>query len=879
GKPCLRLMRPLAVKAGCLKCHGFQGYKEGDIRGGVGVTLPMKPFLDAESREVRNLVVSYVAVYVIGIMGMILGVRRLERRENERDQAMAELQIARSDLQERVRERTVELSDINAQLREEVAQRKRSEESLLRANDLLEARVEQRTWDLSLANQQLRDEIVDRKKAQDNLQISVEELSAINSVAAAVNSTLSMQEVLACAQDQVLAALGPDAVVVYLRDGDNLHLEGVAEKQPETNLHAPSVKAVGECLCGIAVAEQRGIYSRDINSDPRCTLNECKQAGFRSFAAVPLIVEGDVVGVLGVASLAEREFSEEAAFLETIAVQIAASVQNAKLHEQLRNANEDLEQRVQERTMDLVISNEDLIREAAVRREAEEALRKSEQMYRAIFNNAAIGINLMDNDRHFVQANAALAKMLGYTNEELKDLTNIDVTHPTDVGISGERLDALMRGDISSYRLQKRYVRKSGEVVWGDIYVSGIPDDQGRHPTTIGVIADITERKLAEEQLALFRSLADASGQGFGMATLEGDIIYTNTTLCRLVGEDSLADVEGKPMFQYYPEAIAQRLKDEILPTVKEEGQWLGELKLLAIDDRLVPTIENWFLVRDDEGAPLRLAVVITDITDRKRYEERQEQLVKELKRFSYVVSHDLRAPLANLRGFSRELQRSLDSLRPVVLGALPELDGPRREAISFALDEDIPEAMGFIEASASRMEHLIDAILKLSRIGRRDLELEVLHMSNLVRETFNSLAHQINRAGVRMEVTELPDVLADRTSMEQIMGNLISNVINYLAPDRPGEVIVTGERISDETLFRVSDNGIGINKSDVGRVFDMFQRAGGHEIEGEGMGLAHVRTLVWRHGGRIWCESEPGVGSTFIFTVAHELEIRDHGT
>jgi signal transduction histidine kinase len=121
--------------------------------------------------------------------------------------------------------------------------------------------------------------------------------------------------------------------------------------------------------------------------------------------------------------------------------------------------------------------------------------------------------------------------------------------------------------------------------------------------------------------------------------------------------------------------------------------------------------------------------------------------------------------------------------------------------------------------------------------------------------------------------VAPLPQVVADRTSMEQIMGNLLSNAINYLDRDRPGEIEISGERGQQETTVRVRDNGRGIAEDDMDKVFAPFRRAGRQDRPGEGMGMAYVQALVRRHGGRIWCESELGVGSTFTFTISDHLE------
>jgi len=169
-------------------------------------------------------------------------------------------------------------------------------------------------------------------------------------------------------------------------------------------------------------------------------------------------------------------------------------------------------------------------------------------------------------------------------------------------------------------------------------------------------------------------------------------------------------------------------------------------------------------------------------------------------------------------------------------------------------------------------MDHFVSALLKLSRLGRRELRLEPVDMDALVQATLESLAHQIEERQVEVTVGPLPEVVADRTSMEQIMGNLLGNAVKYLDPDRPGRIGIIAQRGPGETTFHIRDNGRGIAEDDMDKVFAPFRRIGRQDVPGEGMGLPYVQALVRRHGGRIWCESEPGVATTFTFTISNHL-------
>jgi signal transduction histidine kinase len=248
------------------------------------------------------------------------------------------------------------------------------------------------------------------------------------------------------------------------------------------------------------------------------------------------------------------------------------------------------------------------------------------------------------------------------------------------------------------------------------------------------------------------------------------------------------------------------------------------------------------------------------------------EAVNEELKTFAYMVSHDLRAPLVNIRGFSGELAISLTYVHTAIEPLFPQLSAASRQDVDRAFEEEIPEALGFINSSVSRMNDFINAILKLSRLGHRELNLERLDTNTLVFQTLETLAHQIDARDAKVIVGDLPAIVADRTAMEQVFSNLLMNAIIYLDPKRPGIITVSGEQNLKDTTFCIQDNGRGISADDIQRIFELFRRAGKQDTPGEGMGLAYVRTLVRRFGGRIWCESEPGKGSIFSFTIPNQM-------
>jgi signal transduction histidine kinase len=209
-----------------------------------------------------------------------------------------------------------------------------------------------------------------------------------------------------------------------------------------------------------------------------------------------------------------------------------------------------------------------------------------------------------------------------------------------------------------------------------------------------------------------------------------------------------------------------------------------------------------------------------------------------------------------------------MKKIEAVIDACISHLGDQERSRIAAVVRGDVPEAMKFIGSSVSRMDGLINSILMLSRAGRRELNPELINMKELTNSILSSIAHQIEPSKTSVLVGELPLIIADKVAMDQIMGNLIDNALKYRVQDREGKVTITSEQGVDEVTFHVRDNGRGIAKEDLTRVFEIFRRAGKRDIPGEGMGLAYVKALVKRHGGRIWCESESGVGSVFSFTI-----------
>ena len=245
----------------------------------------------------------------------------------------------------------------------------------------------------------------------------------------------------------------------------------------------------------------------------------------------------------------------------------------------------------------------------------------------------------------------------------------------------------------------------------------------------------------------------------------------------------------------------------------------------------------------------------------------------EEIQRFAYIVSHDLRSPLVNVMGFTAELEAATASIAELIDRAEEACPDIVTEEARTAAREDLPEAIGFIRTSTQKMDRLINAILKLSREGRRVIAPEALDMEALVSAIGETLQHMINDRNARLVIeTPLPDIVSDRLAIEQILSNLIENAVKYLQPGRPGLIAVRGSRDGARITYEIEDNGRGIDPRDHQRVFDLFRRSGNQDQPGEGIGLAHVRALAYRLGGIIDVRSELGKGATFRLSLPATL-------
>jgi signal transduction histidine kinase len=247
-----------------------------------------------------------------------------------------------------------------------------------------------------------------------------------------------------------------------------------------------------------------------------------------------------------------------------------------------------------------------------------------------------------------------------------------------------------------------------------------------------------------------------------------------------------------------------------------------------------------------------------------------------EIQRFAYIVSHDLRSPLVNVMGFTSELEVSLKPLQALLKEVDEKAPDIATKAAREAVVSDLPESISFIRSSTRKMDRLINAILKLSREGRRTLSAEPLDMAALFEGIVESLKHTAQERGAEIAIeAPLPNISSDRLAVEQVFSNLIENALKYAKPGRPGRIAIRGRANVHGCIYEIEDNGRGVAPADHERIFELFRRSGSQDQPGEGIGLAHVRALIYRLGGSITLDSELDRGSTFRISLPRNL-LRD---
>ncbi len=448
-------------------------------------------------------------------------------------------------------------------------------------------------------------DITGRKRAEAEILRRTVELAALNSLSRGVSSSLSMEIVVASALREMLNAVKTDAVFLFLREGERLVLGGIAPESGRERLGQIPGHGVGECICDLAMRQGQPLYVRDIFSDLRCLREECKKAGFRSLAVLPLRAGDEITGAIGLASATERDFEQQAGYLETLANAVSASLQNARLFAEAKRA--------------------------------EEMARQSREEFKALFDHAPVGYHELDTDGRIVRINQTELKMLGYTAEELLGQFVWELS--ADEARTRRAVLAKLAGEMPpSEGFERRLRRKDGSTIPVLINDRMLKRADGVITGMRGGVQDITERKRAEEGMresqALYQSFVEQLPTPVFRKDSEGRFVMGNAHFWRLKGLKAEDLIGKKPLEAAAVKPAGQKPSGQTL-----EYSIIGEKAHEEImrTGKIIETEEEYpredggkqFLhvvrmpVFDPTGRIIGTQGIQFDITERKQAEER----------------------------------------------------------------------------------------------------------------------------------------------------------------------------------------------------------------------------------------------------------------
>jgi PAS domain S-box-containing protein len=536
-----------------------------------------------------------------------------------------------------------------------------------------------------------------------------------------------------------------------------------------------------------------------------------------------------------------------------------AREQLQQANEELQRARDLLEKRVEERTTEL-------------RRVTERLLLAAKAGH--------VGIWDWDVTRDILVWDDAMYRLYGIRPEQFTGAYEAWQTgvHPEDRERGNQEIQMALQGQ-REFDTEFRVLWPGGEVRYIKAYGLVQRDEAGRAIRLLGTNWDITERKQAEQILqqarrdleqrvaertaALqeseerYRRIVETANEGIWVVDANGHVSFANPKIAAMLGY-TVEEMLGRPLTDFMDqEGYALFLNRESHQAVQEDFQ------LLCKDGTCLWGNISSSMVRDSDGVYLGILAMVTDITERKQVEERTRQwnatlekrvkertaeleaAYKELEAFSYSVSHDLRAPLRAIDGFSRIVQEDFG--------------------------KDIPpqaqEYLNDVRDNVKKMGCLVSDLLAFSRLGRQSIRKQQIDTKTLVMQCIQDLQTTYEGRTVHFQVATLPPCLADLGLLRQVWLNLLENALKY-SRTREKAVIEIGYQTGNQDItYYIRDNGVGFDMRYADKLFGVFQRLHrAEDYEGTGVGLAIVQRIVHRHQGWIWAEAEPDKGATFFF-------------
>jgi len=554
--------------------------------------------------------------------------------------------------------------------------------------------------------------------------------------------------------------------------------------------------------------------------------------------------------------------------------------------------------------------------------ESRKKIEESEVKFKKTFDMSPIGIVMVGSDKKFLHCNNAFAKSLGYATEEIVGLTFEELTFPEDKLLGMPEMKALIKGEVEIANIHKRYVRKDKQLIWADLTISLIRDNENGPLYFIAIIQDITKRKETEEERDLLIAIIEQSSDFIGTSDMQGNILYHNPAAKAMIGLSDDSSMKGMKIENLCPERLLDLVFNEELPTAIRDGKWQSEFALKHIDGHEVPVSQLLIVHKDKNGIPIYTSTVMRDITNLKLAEinlkkinEKIETQNKELafqnhekaKRASELIiankeldfqneekekraaelviankelafqNEEKENQAAELGHSNKELVKTNTELDRFVYSVSHDLRSPLTSIlglISFIEEDsrepDTLEQVKMIRSSINRLDGFIKNILSYSQNNRTGLETKKIPIKKAINKIVNSVRNIKEAKGIsfQVDIDEQKPFYSDWQRFNTILENLISNGVKHHTKEVSGRYLkLTGTTDSEELKLSISDNGIGIDPEFHDKIFEMFYRLSG-TTAGSGFGLYIVKETLEKLHGTIEIQSEKGVGTTFSITL-----------